>query len=38
MASIKDRLFLLLTSGKYSGMRDETAMDEIIRLIVQNIT
>ncbi|MFP3042334.1 ATP-binding protein [Treponema primitia] len=38
MVSIKDRLFLLLTGGKYSGMRDETAMDEIIRLIVLNIT
>ncbi|WP_010259535.1 ATP-binding protein [Treponema primitia] len=38
MVSIRDRLFLLLTSGKYSGMRDETAMDEIIRLIVLNIT
>jgi signal transduction histidine kinase/CheY-like chemotaxis protein len=38
MASVKDRLFLLLTSGKYSDMRNEREIDGIIRLIVLNIT
>jgi signal transduction histidine kinase len=37
MISFKDRVFLLLTSGKYTGMQDETSMDEMIRLIVLNI-
>ncbi|AEF85912.1 PAS domain protein [Treponema primitia ZAS-2] len=39
MASIKtkDRLFLILTSGKYSGMQDRADIDRIIRLIVINI-
>jgi signal transduction histidine kinase/CheY-like chemotaxis protein len=36
MASIKDRLFLLLTSGRYSDMRNEREIDGIIRLIVLN--
>jgi signal transduction histidine kinase len=36
MASIKDRFFLLLTSGKYSDMRNEREIDGIIRLIVLN--
>ena len=38
MASMKDRLFLLLTSGKYSDMRNEREIDGIIRLIVLNLT
>ncbi|MDR0449821.1 MAG: hybrid sensor histidine kinase/response regulator, partial [Treponema sp.] len=38
MTSLKDRIFLFLTSGKYSGMRNEAGMDEMIRLIVLNIT
>jgi signal transduction histidine kinase len=40
MISLKDRIFLLLTSGKYSAteMKDEAGMDEMIRLIVLNIT
>ncbi|MCL2834487.1 MAG: ATP-binding protein [Treponema sp.] len=38
MASIKDFWFLLLTSGKYTEVRDEKNVDAIIRLIVLNIT
>jgi PAS domain S-box-containing protein len=40
MVSLKDRIFLLLTSGKYTGtgMQDEASMDEMVRLIVLNIT
>jgi signal transduction histidine kinase/CheY-like chemotaxis protein len=38
MASFKDRVFLLLTSGKFTGTEDKTVMDEMIRLIVLNIT
>ncbi|MDR0598235.1 MAG: response regulator [Treponema sp.] len=37
-ASVKDRLFLLLTSGKYSDMQNEREIDGIIRLIVLNLT
>jgi signal transduction histidine kinase len=38
MVSLKDRFFLLLTSGKFTGMQDEADMDKMIRLIVLNIT
>jgi signal transduction histidine kinase/CheY-like chemotaxis protein len=38
MASIRDRLFLFLTSGKYSGIQNETDIDGVIRMIVINIT
>jgi signal transduction histidine kinase/PAS domain-containing protein len=38
MASLKDRLFLLLTSGRYADMQYEREIDGIIRLIVLNIT
>jgi PAS domain S-box-containing protein len=38
MTPLKDRIFLILTSGKYTGMQDEASMDEMIRLIVLNIT
>jgi signal transduction histidine kinase/CheY-like chemotaxis protein len=38
MVSLRDRIFLFLTSGKYSGLRDEREIDGIIRLIVLNIT
>ncbi|MDR2739963.1 MAG: response regulator [Treponema sp.] len=37
MTSVRDRFFSFLTGGKYSGMRDETAIDGITRLIVINI-
>ena len=38
MKRIKDSLFSLLTSGKYTGIHDEKDMDAVIRLIVLNIT
>ena len=38
MKAIKDRVFSLLTSGKYTGLQDEKDMDGAIRLIVLNIT
>jgi len=38
MERIKNFLFSLLTSGKYSGVQDEKDMDAAIRLIVLNIT
>ena len=37
MRSIRDNVFSLLTSGKYTGVQDEKDMDAIIRLIVLNI-
>ncbi|GHV31395.1 hypothetical protein AGMMS4952_20070 [Spirochaetia bacterium] len=38
MISFRNRIFLFLTGGKYSGMQDEREIDGIIRLIVLNIT
>ncbi|MCL2478930.1 MAG: PAS domain-containing protein, partial [Treponema sp.] len=38
MSSIKDFLFSLLTSGKFTEVRDEKNVDAIIRLMVLNIT
>ncbi|GHV54066.1 hypothetical protein AGMMS49579_13960 [Spirochaetia bacterium] len=38
MVSFKDRIVLLLTSGKFTAIRDETDTDKMIRLIVLNIT
>ncbi|MCL2705837.1 MAG: ATP-binding protein [Spirochaetaceae bacterium] len=38
MASKLDLFFSLLTSGKYTGIKDEKDMDAVIRLIVLNIT
>jgi signal transduction histidine kinase len=35
---IRDFVFSLLTSGKYTGVQDEKDMDAVIRLIVLNIT
>ena len=38
MGTIRNFLFSVLTSGKYSGVQDEKDMDAAIRLIVLNIT
>jgi len=38
MRPMKDLVFSLLTSGKYTGVHDEKDMDAVIRLIVLNIT
>ena len=38
MASKLDLFFSMLTSGKYTGIKDEKDMDAVIRLIVLNIT
>ena len=38
MNRIKDYIFSVITSGKYSGVQDEKDIDAIIRLIVLNIT
>ena len=38
MSRIKDIVFPLLTSGKYTGIQDEKDIDAVIRLIVLNIT
>ena len=38
MHKIKDFVFSLFTSGKYTGIQDEKDMDAVIRLIVLNIT
>jgi signal transduction histidine kinase len=38
MRSYKDRLVSLLTNARFTGMQDEKDADEIIRLIVLNIT
>ena len=38
MKPMKDFVFSLLTSGKYTGVQDEKDMDAVIRLIVLNIT
>ncbi|GHU68799.1 hypothetical protein FACS189450_00400 [Spirochaetia bacterium] len=38
MVSLKDRIILLLTSGKFTAVQDKTDMDKMIRLIVLNIT
>jgi len=38
MRPMKDTVFSLLTSGKYTGVHDEKDMDAVIRLIVLNIT
>jgi signal transduction histidine kinase/CheY-like chemotaxis protein len=35
--SLKDRLFFIATSGKYTGLDQERGLDETIRLIVLNI-
>ncbi|MDR2376652.1 MAG: response regulator [Treponema sp.] len=35
--TLKDRLFLIITSGKYTGLDQERGLDETIRLIVLNI-
>jgi signal transduction histidine kinase/CheY-like chemotaxis protein len=35
--TVKDRLFLIITSGKYTGLDQERGLDETIRLIVLNI-
>ncbi|MDR0642223.1 MAG: response regulator [Treponema sp.] len=35
--TLKDRLFLIITSGKYTGLGQEQGLDETIRLIVLNI-
>ena len=37
MTSLRNRIFLLLTSGKYTGIRDDTAVEVVIRLMVLNI-
>ena len=38
MNTIKDKVFSLLTSGKYTGIQDEKDIDAVIRIIVLNIT
>jgi len=38
MANKLDLFFSMLTSGKYTGIKDEKDMDAVIRLIVLNIT
>jgi PAS domain S-box-containing protein len=35
--TLKDRLFLILTSGKYTGLDQERGLDGTIRLIVLNV-
>ncbi|MDR1970497.1 MAG: response regulator [Treponema sp.] len=35
--TVKDRLFLIITSGKYTGMDQERGLDETVRLMVLNI-
>ena len=37
MKKLSDFIFSVLTSGKYSGLQDETDMDAMLRLIVLNI-
>jgi len=38
MGKIRDSVFSMLTSGKYTGVQDEKDMDAVIRLMVLNIT
>ncbi|MDR3335494.1 MAG: Hpt domain-containing protein [Treponema sp.] len=38
MVSLKDRFFLFITSGKFTGSPDEAVKDEMIRIIILNIT
>jgi len=38
MGKLRDAVFSTLTSGKYTGVQDEKDIDEVIRLMVINIT